>query len=110
MPLFTTKVVLAAFASRKLVTWHFKSSDVIRETDLSSAPCFVQIHRHSGLLAIGLEDFTIAVVEVETGQIVRRLSGHEGRLTDVAFSPDARWLVSAAQDCSIRTWDLPTGS
>lgn len=63
----------------------------------------------SGLLAVGLEDFTIAVVEIETGQIIRRFAGHDGRLTDVAFSPDSRWLVSAAQDSTIRTWDLPTG-
>jgi U3 small nucleolar RNA-associated protein 21 len=64
----------------------------------------------SGLLAIAMEDFTIIIVEVETGNIVRRLTGHDGRLTDLAFSPDARWLVSSAQDCSIRTWDLPTGT
>jgi U3 small nucleolar RNA-associated protein 21 len=63
----------------------------------------------SGLLAIAMEDFTIVVVEVDSGNIVRRLTGHDGRLTDFAFSPDARWLVSSAQDCSIRTWDLPTG-
>lgn len=25
------------------------------------------------------------------------------------FSPDGRWLISSAMDCSIRTWDLPTG-
>ena len=64
----------------------------------------------SGLLAVALEDFSIVIVEVETGNIIRRLQGHEGRLTDVAFSPDARWLVSSAQDTSIRTWDLPSGT
>ena len=50
----------------------------------------------SGLLAIVMDDFTIVVVEVDTGNIVRRLTGHEERLTDLAFSPDARWLVSSA--------------
>ena len=54
----------------------------------------------SGLLAIVMDDFTIVVVEVDTGNIVRR---HDGRLTDLAFSPDARWLVSSAQDCSNST-------
>ena len=24
------------------------------------------------------------------------------------FSPDSRWLVTAAMDCTIRTWDLPS--
>ena len=56
-----------------------------------------------GLLAIAMDDFTIVVVEVDTGNIVGRLTGHDGRLTDLAFSPDARWLVSSAQDCSNST-------
>ena len=60
----------------------------------------------SGLLAIVMDDFTIVVVEVDTGNIVRRLTGHEERLTDLAFSPDARWLVSSAQDCSNSTLGL----
>ncbi|XP_012514960.1 PREDICTED: WD repeat-containing protein 36 [Propithecus coquereli] len=30
-------------------------------------------------------------------------------ITATAFSPDGRWLISAAMDCSIRTWDLPSG-
>ncbi len=59
---------------------------------------------------MALEDLSVAVVELETGRVVRRLAGHDGRLTDVAFSPDARWLVSSSQDGAIRTWDLPTGS
>ena len=50
-----------------------------------------------------MDDFTIVLVEVDTGNIVRRLTGHDGRLTDLAFSPDARWLESSAQDCSYST-------
>ncbi|XP_046440161.1 WD repeat-containing protein 36-like [Daphnia pulex] len=104
------QVVLGAFTNGQLTTWNFKSVEIVRETNLNAAPSFIQINRHSGLLAIAMEDFTIIIVEVETGNIVRRLTGHDGRLTDLAFSPDARWLVSSAQDCSIRTWDLPTGT
>ena len=40
------KVVLAAFADCQLVTWNFKSMEFMRETTLSAAPTFIQIHRH----------------------------------------------------------------
>lgn len=39
---------------------------------------------------------------------MRRFAGHSNRITDVAFSADARWLVTAAMDCCVRVWDLPT--
>lgn len=29
--------------------------------------------------------------------------------TPQSFSPDGRWLITAAMDCTIRTWDLPSG-
>ncbi|KAK9408363.1 WD repeat-containing protein 36 [Crotalus adamanteus] len=27
----------------------------------------------------------------------------------MTFSPDGRWLITASMDCTIRTWDLPSG-
>jgi con80 domain of Katanin/WD domain, G-beta repeat len=34
---------------------------------------------------------------------------HGGRVTKLAFSPDGRWLVSAASDGSISLWDVTAG-
>ncbi|XP_016396578.1 WD repeat-containing protein 36-like [Sinocyclocheilus rhinocerous] len=31
-------------------------------------------------------------------------------ITTFTFSPDGRWLITASMDCTIRTWDLPSGS
>ncbi|KAF7964547.1 hypothetical protein HWV62_5804 [Athelia sp. TMB] len=51
----------------------------------------------------------VRVVDIETRRIVRELGGSRGRILDIAFSPDSRWLVTTSLDSIIRTYDVPTG-
>lgn len=61
------------------------------------------------MLAVALEDFTVLIVDIDTREIVRKFSGHFAQITDASFSPNSRWLVTASMDCSVRTWDVPSG-
>jgi len=40
---------------------------------------------------------------------VRSLVGHKERVTSVAYSPDSRWIATAAYDGTARIWDAKTG-
>jgi WD40 repeat protein len=40
-------------------------------------------------------------------RLVRTFRGHSGRITDLVVSEDRRWLVSAAEDGTVRVWDVP---
>jgi U3 small nucleolar RNA-associated protein 21 len=60
------------------------------------------------MLAAALEDFTIIIIDLDTRIVVRKFQGHKGQLTDATFSPDSRWLLTAAMDCMICTWDIPS--
>jgi polycomb protein EED len=49
----------------------------------------------------------IKILDVESGQIVRELSGHGRGINDLAISPlSTDYLVSCAEDGTIRIWNL----
>jgi RNA polymerase sigma factor (sigma-70 family) len=43
------------------------------------------------------------------GRPIRSLKGHQDRVNSVAFSPDGRWIGTAASDGTARLWDAKTG-
>ena len=57
----------------------------------------------------GSGDYTIKLWDLDTGQEVRRLSGHFGTVYALALSPDGSRLLSASLDGTARLWDLATG-
>ncbi len=42
----------------------------------------------------------------ETGEIVRSLPGHDGKLTGAEFSPDGSMLATTGADGLLKVWDL----
>ncbi|XP_072570982.1 WD repeat-containing protein 36 isoform X2 [Paramormyrops kingsleyae] len=104
------QLTVSAGADRLVKFWKFKSKELIHTVTLGASPSRTLLHRHSEMLAISLDDFTLNVMDLETRRIVRKFPGHRGQINDMTFSADGRWLVTAAMDCTIRTWDLPTGA
>ncbi len=59
-------------------------------------------------LAVAL-DWNITLINLETKQPRRTLSGHKGIVSVVAFGPDGSTLVSGSWDKTVRLWDVATG-
>jgi WD40 repeat protein/serine/threonine protein kinase len=51
-----------------------------------------------------------AVSDAEASGEIRRLEGHTGNISSVAFSPDGTQILSGSQDNTLRLWDICTSS
>jgi len=64
------------------------------------------------LLAVGLENGSIQLVDAATGENVRTLTGHRGIVVSrgVQFAPDGKLLATASFDGTVRLWDVASGT
>jgi len=53
-----------------------------------------------------LDSFDIHTWSVQTGQLLDRLSGHEGPVSSLAFAPDGSAVVSGSWDHTVRIWNI----
>jgi periodic tryptophan protein 2 len=58
--------------------------------------------------ASSLDSFDIHIWSVQTGQLLDQLSGHEGPISTLAFTPDGAMLTSGSWDHTIRLWSIFT--
>lgn len=87
-----------------------KASKLLHEQCLSGPIEAFAFKTENGLAAFALaKSHTIEVFDLEARRVVRRLAGHSASVHCLCFSADGKWLVSAAADSTIRTWDLPSG-
>ncbi|KAK0097743.1 hypothetical protein PV326_014046 [Microctonus aethiopoides] len=105
------QTVVTAGRDAKVKFWPFKpGKSTVPKTilTLSESVKWLRSHRESALISLALDDFSIILIDLDTRRLVRHFHGHTGHLTDATFNPDARWLVTASMDCTIRTWDIPS--
>ncbi|MBD2609722.1 serine/threonine protein kinase [Nostoc punctiforme FACHB-252] len=60
-------------------------------------------------LASGSSDKTIKVWKLNSGKIIRHLTGHVLQVNSIAISSDGQTLVSSSNDKRIKVWNLNTG-
>ncbi|CAK5277666.1 unnamed protein product [Mycena citricolor] len=102
-------LVIAATTDGTINFFDFHTTRLEHTLTLPASVLSILLNRDSGLLAIICEDQVLRVVDIETRRVVRELSGFKGKILDIAFSPDSRWLVATSLDSIIRTFDVPTG-
>ncbi|KAI0372915.1 Utp21-domain-containing protein [Pilatotrama ljubarskyi] len=103
------RVLVASTLDGTINFFDFHTAALEHTLVLPSSAVSITLHRDSGLLAVICDDLVVRIVDIETRRIVRELGGFRGRVLDLTFSPDSRWLVTTSMDSIIRTFDIPTG-
>ncbi|KAF5366546.1 hypothetical protein D9758_008968 [Tetrapyrgos nigripes] len=75
---------------------------------MNSAICCIDFSSDGKMLALGLEDGTIGILNLLTAKYIQELQGHAGHVNSVAFSPDGTKLASCSE--TLRLWDVTTGT
>lgn len=58
------------------------------------------------LVAFGLSNGTVRVYDSSSGQLVTTIVATKGTLTDVAFSPDGKYLATTSSDRQVTLWKV----
>ncbi|KAJ3511888.1 hypothetical protein NLJ89_g3846 [Agrocybe chaxingu] len=103
------RVVIASTLDGTINFFDFQTTNLEHTVVLPSTAASILLHRDNGLLAVVCDDMVVRVIDIETRRVVRELSGFHGRILDIAFSPDSRWIVATSLDSVVRTFDVPTG-
>ena len=79
----------------------FVSSDWVR--------CVAFDPQKSNILASCSDDKTIKIWDIKSGSCLSTLSGHDGWVLSVCFSPDGKQIASGSRDKTVKIWNASTG-
>uniref|UniRef100_A0AAR2JAU3 Coronin n=1 Tax=Pygocentrus nattereri TaxID=42514 RepID=A0AAR2JAU3_PYGNA len=66
----------------------------------------IKFHPHaSGLLVSSSYDMTVRLWDLDTGNEVRKLSGHQDQIFGMAWSPNGKFLATVCKDGKVRLYD-----
>lgn len=82
---------------------------ILAKTFLDTAPVWSVVLSPDGQTMIsGGANQTIKIWNIETGKILKTLSGHEDVVRRLVLTPDGKTLISGSGDRTIKLWDLQT--
>lgn len=83
--------------------WDFRNTKLVAEMQVPSPVIRFCMSGNNSLLALGVGNGSIGVVDTLCRKLVRIINGaHRSVFTALGFSPDGKWLVSADDEGFIK--------
>ncbi|MCB0346802.1 MAG: WD40 repeat domain-containing protein [Bdellovibrionales bacterium] len=96
------KELASAGADGKIIVWEAKSHKELRRFSTEAKPrggyMALSYSRSGDILAAGTEDGAVLFFDYKNGELEYSTQQHEAAVTDLKYSPDGRYLVSASAD------------
>lgn len=93
-----------------VIFWNFETHKEISRIKHSTPQLHLVGFRDAGFVAVAGQDRTVRMFDTSSRKLIRRfVDGHSRQVTDMAFTPDGRRLLSSSLDATVRVWDIPTG-
>lgn len=98
--------VVAVLANGDVAVWDLVTQERIETVELSySGGSYLAIHPDGGLIAVNIGSRGISLLDVSTWTETI-MEGNMRGDSEVAFSPDGRWLVAVGADNAVYVWDV----
>jgi WD40 repeat protein len=91
---------------QSVIVWDVEGGCALDMFMLETTVLSMAFHPDGDLLAMGLNDFTVCLYDVQRRKALTTLTGHSSTVESVHFSPDGQWLASASEDGVIKRWEV----
>ena len=106
----TCSVLVSCGYDKLVCFWDFHTHSLLSSISLPCPQVLMQGFRDADFVAVAGQDRTIRLFDAHSQRLCRHFAkGHLREITDMAFTPDGRRLLSSGMDAYVRVWDIPTG-
>ena len=105
----TEKCFVVCCSNKKLKVYQIATNDCIANYSFAAKIYSMAISPSGKHLLIGQGNGTTLIIDILTGRVLQRLSGHLGKVRGVAYFPNGSLCCTCSDDRASKIWSITTG-